>query len=73
MFKIVFLILIIVIGYIAYVGIDVSTEYDSVYKIRNQIFDNVIDPIIKKILKQASESDFNLIVDNTIKNMEKYN
>lgn len=73
MFKIVFLILIIVIGYIAYVGIDVSTEYDSVSKIRNQIFDNVIDPIIKKILKQASESDFNLIVDNTIKNMEKYN
>jgi len=56
-----------VIGFVAYTGMDISEEYDSLSKIRSQIFENVIDPIMKKILVQASESDFNLIVDNTIK------
>jgi len=64
--KIIFLI-VIVIGFVAYTGIDISEEYDSLSKVRSQIFENVIDPIMKKILVQASESDFNLIVDNTIK------
>jgi len=64
--KIIFLI-VIVIGFVAYTGMDISEEYDSLSKIRSQIFENVIDPIMKKILVQASESDFNLIVDNTIK------
>ena len=66
MIKIIFLI-VIVIGFVAYTGIDISEEYDSLSKVRSQIFENVIDPIMKKILVQASESDFNLIVDNTIK------
>ena len=68
--KIIFLI-VIVLGFIAYTGIDISTEYGALSKIRSQIYENVIDPLVKKILVQASESDFDLIVDNTIKKMEE--
>ena len=66
MFKIVFLIVIVVIGYIAYTGIDVTSEYDDVSKIRNQIFENVIDPLAKKVLKQSSESNLDEIINSTI-------
>jgi hypothetical protein len=31
------------------------------------IFENVIDPLVKKILAYVSESDFDLIVDDAIK------
>jgi len=54
MFKLVFFIVIVVIGYIAYTGIDVTSEYDDISKIRNQVFDNVVDPLAKKVLKHAS-------------------
>ena len=63
--KIVFLV-IIVIGIIAYTGIDFTTEYDIISKIRTQVFENVIDPLAKKVLKSASESDFDVIVDSAI-------
>ncbi len=65
MLKIIFLI-VIVIGFVAYTGIDVTSEYETISKIRTQIFDNVIDPIAKKVLQQASESDLDKIVDSTI-------
>ncbi len=66
MFKIIFLILVIVIGYIAYTGIDVTSEYEIISKVRIQIFENIIDPLVKKVLKQASESDLNVMIDSTI-------
>ena len=66
MFKIVFLIVIVVIGYIAYTGIDVTSEYDDISKIRNQVFENVIDPLAKKVLKHASESNLDELIDSTI-------
>ena len=66
MFKIIFLILIIVIGYIAYTGIDVTSEYEIISKVRIQIFENIVDPLVKKVLKQASESNLNVIIDSTI-------
>ena len=42
------LIAIIVIGYIAYTGVDVTEEYDSASKVRNIILDDVFDPFAKK-------------------------
>ena len=66
MFKLVFFIVIIVIGYIAYTGIDVTSEYDDISKIRNQVFDNVVDPLAKKVLKHASESNLDELIDSTI-------
>ena len=66
MFQLVFLIVIVVIGYIAYTGIDVTSEYDDISKIRNQVFENVIDPLAKKVLKYSSESNLDEIIDSTI-------
>ena len=69
MFKYVILIVVLVIGYIAYTGIDVTEEYDSISEIRNTVLDDVFDPLAKKVLKQASESELNQIVESSI---EKY-
>lgn len=73
MLKIVFLIL-IVIGFVAYTGINVTSEYDTISMIRDQALGNVFDPLAKKILKQASESNLNEIIDSTFtKYGDKYN
>ena len=69
MFKYVILIVVLVIGYIAYTGIDVTEEYDSISEIRNTILDDVFDTLAKKVLKQALESELNQIVESSI---EKY-
>jgi len=66
MIKIIFLI-VIILGFIAYTGIDVSDEYGALSKTRMLIFENVIDPLVKKILAYVSESDFDLIVDTAMK------
>ena len=66
MAKIIFLIVILVIGGVAYTGIDVTSEYDDISKVRNTIFENVLDPLAKKVLKSASELDFDVIVDPAI-------
>jgi len=69
LFKYAFLIAVLVIAYIAYTGIDVTTEYDDISKVRNQALDNVFDPLAKKMLKQASESNLDEIIESSI---EKY-
>ena len=69
MFKYVILIVVLVIGYIAYTGIDVTEEYDSISDIRNTVLDDLFDPLAKKVLKQVSESELNQIVESSI---EKY-
>ena len=73
MFKYVILIVVLVIGYIAYTGIDVTEEYDSISEIRNIVLDDVFDPLAKKVLKQASESELNQIVESSIEKYGGYN
>ncbi len=65
MLKIIFLI-VVVIGFIAYTGIDVTSEYEIISKVRIQIFENTIVQLVKKVMKQASESNLDLIIDSTI-------
>ena len=66
MFKYVILIVVLVIGYIAYTGIDVTEEYDSISEVRNTILDDLFDPLAKKVLKQVSESELEQIVESSI-------
>ena len=66
MFKYVILIVVLVIGYIAYTGIDVTEEYDSISDIRNTVLDDLLDPLAKKVLKQVSESELDQIVESSI-------
>ena len=55
MLKVVIVILVLVVGFIAYTGVDVTEEYNSVSELRNDAYNGVIDPLAKKILKQVSE------------------
>ena len=68
--KIVFLV-IIVIGIIAYTGIDVSSEYDWISDKRDMIFENVFDPLVKKLLQHTSELHFDEIIDATLQRYVK--
>ena len=55
MLKVVIVILVLVVGFIAYTGVDVTEEYNSVLDLRNDAYNDVIDPLAKKVLKQVSE------------------
>jgi len=55
MFKVVILVVVLVVGFIAYTGVDVSEEYSSVSQLRNDAYNDVVDPLAKKVLKQVSE------------------
>jgi len=70
MLKYAILIAVVVIGYIAFTGADVTEEYDAITEIRDIAFEHVVDPLAKDILKQASESNIEEIIENSI---EKYN
>ena len=67
MLKIIFLI-VVVIGFIAYTGIDVGPKYDTLSDLRDQAFETVIDPLAKILLNYASKSNLNEIVDSKIEN-----
>ena len=68
MFKLVFFVMALVVVYIAYTGIDVSSEYDAVTKVRNVALDEVVDPVTKKVLKQVSESDLDKTIESAVAN-----
>ena len=69
MFKYVILLVVLVIGYIAYTGVDVTEEYDSISEIRNTVLDDVFDPLAKNVLAKVSEFELDQIVESSI---EKY-
>ena len=71
MFKLVLLFAFLVVGYIAYAGIDVSNEYDAVSKVRNVALDEVVDPVTKKVLKQVSESNLDQVVEKSIESYQR--
>jgi len=62
MFKLVFLLVVAVVSYVAYTGIDVTEEYDELADLRESAYDGIIDPLAKKVLKQASESNLDEII-----------
>jgi len=68
MFRYIVLIAIIVIGYVAYTGEDVTEEYDAISEIRTIAWNNVIDPFAKDILKKVSESNLDDVIKNSIQN-----
>ena len=66
MFKLVILLVVGVIGYIAYTGADVSEEYDSFAEIRNQVLTDIFDPLAKNALEKTSESNLDQVIDDVI-------
>jgi len=56
----------VILGFVAYTGMDVTSEYDAISKSRSQVLENIIDPLAKKILTYASESDLDTVIDSQI-------
>ena len=68
--KILFFI-VLVFGIIAYTGIDVSSEYDLIADGRDVILEKTLDPLAKKVLEHASNSNLDEIVESSIERHEK--
>ena len=64
--KTIFFIIILIVGVVAYTGIDVTSKYDDMSQMRDNAFDGIIDPLTKKILKYASESNLDEFVSSTV-------
>lgn len=71
MLKLIFLFAFLIISYIAYTGVDVSSEYDAVSKVRNVALDEVVDPVTKKVLKQVSESELDQVLQKSVEQIKK--
>ena len=57
---------VVIIGFVAYTGIDVTKEYEAVSNIRDDAFNKVVDPISKKILSEAANSNLDEILNKAI-------
>jgi hypothetical protein len=62
---------VLIIGYVAYTGADVSSEYDSVSKVRNVALNEVVDPIAKKVLTQAAGSNLDEVIEKSIERYQE--
>jgi len=59
-----------IIGFIAYTGIDISNEYEAISEIRNDALNDVIDPLSKKILTEAANSNLDEILNKVVDNLK---
>ncbi len=71
MLKLFLLFAFLVIGHVAYTGADVSNEYDSVSKVRNVALNEVVDPIAKKVLTQATWSHLDEVIEKSIERYQE--
>jgi len=69
MLKLAIFLSIVIVGFIAYTGIDVTKEYDAVSNIRDDAFNKVVDPLSKKLLTEAANSNLDKIVDDAVSNL----
>ena len=70
MLKLVLFLGILFVGFIAYTGIDISKEYEAVSDIRNDALNKVVDPISKKVLTEAANSNFDEFVNNAVNKLK---
>jgi len=64
MLKVVFLVVVLVIGFIAYTGADVSDEYNAVSELRNDAYNDIVDPLAKKVLSEVSQIKLDEKIDS---------
>jgi len=69
MLKLAIFLSIVLVGFVAYSGIDISNEYEAVSNIRDDAFNKVVDPLSKKILTEAANSDLNKVVNDAVNNL----
>ena len=61
---------VVIIGFVAYTGIDVSNEYEAVSDIRDNAFNKVVDPLSKKILAEAANSNLDKTINDAVNNLK---
>jgi len=66
MLKLVLFLGVVIIGFVAYTGIDVTKEYEAVSNIRDDAFNKVVDPLSKKILSEAANSNLDEILNKAV-------
>ena len=66
MLKLVLFLGLVFIGFVAYTGIDVTQEYQTVSEIRDDALIKVIDPLTKTVLSGAANSNLDEIVNGAI-------
>jgi len=59
-----------VLGFVTYTGIDVSEEYETISEIRDDALNGVVDPITKKMLNEAANSNLDQYVTEVIDNLK---
>lgn len=69
MLKLVLFLGVVIIGFVAYTGIDVTKEYEAVSNIRDDAFNKVVDPLSKKLLTEAANSNLDKIVNDAVSNL----
>jgi len=55
-----------VLGFVAFTGIDISQEYETLSEIRNDALNGVVDPITKKVLTEAANSNLDEIINKAV-------
>ncbi len=71
MLKLVLFLGVVIIGFVAYTGIDVTKEYEAVSNIRDDAFNKVVDPLSKKILSEAANSNLDEILNKAVDGLNK--
>jgi hypothetical protein len=71
MLKIALFLGVVIIGFVAYTGIDVTKEYEAVSNIRDDAFNKVVDPLSKKILSEAANSNLDEILNKAVDGLNK--
>ena len=61
---------IVIIGFVAYTGIDITEEYEAISDIRNNALNDVFDPLSKKVLVEAANSNLDDYINNAVNNIQ---
>jgi len=71
MLKLAIFLSIVIIGFVVYTEIDISNEYEAISEIRNDAFNEVIDPISKKVLIIAANSNLDEILNKAVDGLKE--
>ena len=68
--KLVLFLGIVLVGFVAYTGIDVTREYQAVSEIRDNALTKVVDPLSKTVLSGAANSNLDEIVNGALNKLK---
>ena len=70
MLKLVLFLGIIFVGFVAYTGIDITKEYETVSHIRDDALTKVVDPLSKTVLSGAANSNLDEIINGAVNKLK---